>query len=110
MLFLVRHGRPILERGLVPSMWQLDPAGFDDIWALRESGRLPSSATWYSSPEPKAVATAHLLTDSEVGIVDDLREQFRDTDAWLHDFDGAVRRAFADPDRGLVLSHLTRRS
>ncbi|MCB0895752.1 MAG: histidine phosphatase family protein [Nocardioides sp.] len=98
MLHLVRHGRPLVERGLMASAWELDPAGFDDIWRLRESGRLPGRARWFSSPEPKAVATAHLLTDGEVGIVDGLREHVRDTGDWLDDFDGTVRRAFAAPD------------
>ena len=99
MLHLVRHGRPLVERGLLASAWELDPAGFDDIWALRESGRLPLRAAWYCSPEPKAVATAQLLTDGDVATVDALREQVRDTSDWLDDFDTVVRRAFADPER-----------
>ncbi len=99
MLHLVRHGRPLVEPGLLPSAWELDPAGFDAIWALRESGRLPGSARWFCSPEPKAVATAQLLTESQVGIVDGLAEQVRDTADWISRFDDVVRRAFADPDR-----------
>src|SRR6478735_4555826 len=98
-LHLVRHGRPIIEPGLLPSAWELDPAHFDDIWALRESGRLPNGATWFCSPEPKAVATAQLLTEAEVGIVEGLREQVRDTGDWIDDLETVVRRAFADPDR-----------
>lgn len=81
-----------------PHGWELDPAGFDDVWALRESGRLPERAVWFCSPEPKAVATAQLLTESEVGIVDDLREHVRDTADWIEDFAAAVARAFAEPD------------
>lgn len=99
MIVLVRHGRPRVEPGLLASAWELDPAGFDDIWALRESGRLPQRARWFSSPEPKALATAHLLTDTEVGVVDGLREQVRDTADWIEDFEATVRRAFAEPDR-----------
>jgi broad specificity phosphatase PhoE len=53
---------------------------------------------WVSSPEPKALQTAQLLTESEVGVVDDLREHVRDTTDWLEDFEGTVRRAFAQPD------------
>lgn len=98
MLYLVRHGRPRIEPGLLPSAWELDPAGFDDIWALRESGRLPVRAHWFTSPEAKAIATAQLLTDADVAIVDGLREQVRDTGDWLDDFDATVRRAFAEPD------------
>lgn len=98
MLHLVRHGRPLVEPGLLPSAWELDPDHFDDIWALRESGRLPAGAAWFCSPEPKAVATAQLLTEGEVGVVDGLREQVRDTADWIDDFEGTVRRAFARPD------------
>jgi len=78
--------------------WELDPAGFDDVWALRESGRLPERAVWFCSPEPKAVATAQLLTEGDVGVVDALREHVRESTAWLEDFTGTVARAFAAPD------------
>ncbi|CAI9419100.1 histidine phosphatase family protein [Nocardioides sp. T2.26MG-1] len=99
MLYLVRHGRPLVEPGLLPSAWELDPAGFEDIWALRESGRLPDDGHWFCSPEPKAVATAQLLTDGPVGIVEGLAEQIRDTGDWIDRFEAVVRRAFADPTR-----------
>ncbi len=97
-LHLVRHGRPLVVPGTPAATWELDPAGFDDVWALRESGRLPRGAVWFCSPEPKAVGTAQLLTEAEVGIVDDLREHERGP-AWVEDFPGAVAHAFADPDR-----------
>jgi broad specificity phosphatase PhoE len=97
-LFLVRHGRPVVDRDRPATEWELDPSGYDDIWALRTSGRLPAPAAWFSSPEPKALATAELLTDGDVGVVDGLREQVRDTTEWIDDFDDAVRRSFAVPD------------
>ena len=40
-LFLVRHGRPTIDRAVPAHEWELDPAAYDDIWALRSSGRLP---------------------------------------------------------------------
>ena len=97
-LFLVRHGRPLVEPGRPPAAWELDPAGFDGVWALRESGRLPGGAVWFSSPEPKAMQTAQLLTEGEVGVVDGLREHVRDTTDWIDDFEGTVRRAFDRPE------------
>jgi broad specificity phosphatase PhoE len=97
-LFLVRHGRPRVERDRPAAEWELDPAGFDDVWALRESGRLPEDAAWFCSPEPKAVGTAQLLTEGDVGILDELREHVRDSSDWVEDFDAVVRRAFAEPD------------
>jgi broad specificity phosphatase PhoE len=98
MLFLVRHGRPLVARNRPAAQWDLDPLRYDDVWRLRESGRLPAQAAWFSSPEPKAVGTAHLLTDGAVGIVDDLREHVRDATDWIEDFEGTVRRAFAEPE------------
>ncbi len=98
MLFLVRHGRPLVDRSRPAHEWELDPAGYDEIWALRTSGRLPQHAAWFSSPEPKALATAELLTDGDVGVVEGLREQVRDSAEWIEDFEDAVRRALAVPE------------
>ncbi|MDO9496805.1 MAG: histidine phosphatase family protein [Nocardioides sp.] len=97
-LFLVRHGLPHRDRDRIAAEWELDPAGFDDVWALRESGRLPREAVWFCSPEPKAVGTAQLLTEREVGIVDDLGEHERLSSDWIEGFEAVVRRAFAHPD------------
>ncbi|MEI7058318.1 histidine phosphatase family protein [Nocardioides sp. CCNWLW239] len=94
MLFLVRHGRPVQVRGVAAEHWELDPDGFDDVWALRD--RLPAGATWYSSPETKAQQTAQPLTDGDVGVVDALREHRRG-EAWVEDFDATVEQAFAEP-------------
>lgn len=92
---LVRHGRPLVDPCRPAAAWELDPEGFDDVWALR--GRLPSGATWFCSPEPKAVETAQLLTDGEVGILEGLAE-LRRPDAWDPAYEASVARAFARPD------------
>jgi len=97
-LHLVRHGRSAPRPGVPAHEWELDPAGFDDIWALRESGRLPERAVWFTSPEPRAIATAQLLHEGEVGVVLDLREHVRETADWLADFPDTVERAFAEPE------------
>lgn len=96
-LHLVRHGRPAVVPCTPAATWDLDPAAYDDVWALRASGRLPERAAWISSPEPKALQTAQLLTDTDVGVLDDLREHQR-TGEWVEDFAGTVRRAFEHPD------------
>jgi broad specificity phosphatase PhoE len=96
-LHLVRHGRPRADWSRPAHEWPLDPASYDDVWALRQ--RLPSTSAWYSSPEPKAVETTQLLTDAAVGIVDGLREHVRDATGHLDDFTDVVRRAFDQPDR-----------
>ena len=103
-LFLVRHGRPLVDPERPAATWRLDPAALGDVDALRASGRLPAGATWCSSPEPKARETAARLTDRPVQVVDDLAEQVRgvhwfDTD---DDFRAAVRRAFERPDERAV--------
>ncbi len=58
---------------------------------------LPQHAVWFSSPEPKALATAQLLTDEPVDVVSDLREHERHSTDWIDDFEPVVRRAFDHP-------------
>lgn len=100
-LYLVRHGRPVIDADQPASTWPLDPAYAADIAALRP--RLPRKATrWYSSPEVKAVETAGLLTPGKVAIVDDLREIERPTAVRSDDDESwadAVRRTLTEPDR-----------
>lgn len=97
-LFLVRHGLPWIERSRPAHEWVLDPAGYPAIDALRSSGRLPARARWFSSPEPKALETAHRLTSSHVTVVPALREHERHFTRWVADFPSVVRRAFERPD------------
>jgi broad specificity phosphatase PhoE len=96
VLYLVRHGRPLIDRARPAHEWELDPAYADDVRALRP--RLPLHAAWFSSPEPKALATAQLLTDEPVEVVDDLREHERHSTDWIDDFESVVRRAFERPE------------
>lgn len=95
-LFLVRHGRPLIEQGRPAVEWELDPAGFDDVWAIRESGRLPEQAAWFCAPSPVAQQTAQLLTDGQVGVVEGLRQQVRGS-TWVDAFDEVLTHAFAEP-------------
>jgi broad specificity phosphatase PhoE len=96
LLFLVRHGRPRIDRSQAAHLWPLDPSHADQVQVLRD--RLPEHASWYSSPEPKALGTAVLLTDDPVEVVDDLREHERHSTDWVEDFEEVVRRAFAEPE------------
>jgi broad specificity phosphatase PhoE len=96
-LFLVRHGRPLVVQGRPAHEWTLDPAYDDDVRALRP--QLPDDAAWFSSPEPKALLTARLLTEQPIEIVPDLREHERRTTDWIAEFEPVVARAFAHPDR-----------
>ena len=67
-LYLVRHGAPAIQPNRPASQWQLAPTGFRAVAALRHSGRLPDKAAWFSSPEPKAIGTARLLTNREISV------------------------------------------
>jgi broad specificity phosphatase PhoE len=96
VLYLVRHGRPLIDRARPAHEWELDPAYADDVHALRR--RLPVHAAWFSSPEPKALTTAGLLTDEPIEVVADLREHERHTSDWVDDFERVVRRAFEQPE------------
>jgi broad specificity phosphatase PhoE len=96
VLYLVRHGRPLIDRARPAHEWDLDPAYADDVRALGR--RLPAHAAWFSSPEPKALATARLLTDEPVEVIDDLREQERHNTHWIEAFEPLVRRAFEHPE------------
>ncbi|HET7387252.1 MAG TPA: histidine phosphatase family protein [Nocardioidaceae bacterium] len=100
-LFLVRHGRSDVRREHAAQDWGIDPDGYVDIAALADSGRLPATATWFSSPEPKAITTARLLHPGTLRVVPGLAEQRRGTH-WFEqpdDLEDAVRRAFENPEQ-----------
>lgn len=67
---------------------------------LRDSGVLPEDAAWTSSPEPKAVGTARLLTDTALMLEEDLLEAGRDESLVPEsEFHQRVIRAFETPAR-----------
>jgi broad specificity phosphatase PhoE len=104
VIHLVRHGRPLIDPTEPPETWPLDPAGLPDVDAMRESGRLPAPATWFSSPEAEARETAARLTDRPVTVVEELAEHRRGVH-WFDTADGfaaAVRSAFDRPDQSAV--------
>lgn len=102
VLHLVRHGRPRTQPGQPAADWGLDPDGLPGLLTLRDSGVLPGDAAWFSSPEPKAVATARFLHPGRLTVVPGLEEQHRGS-RWFDDeaaFAAAVERAFTDPRHG----------
>jgi broad specificity phosphatase PhoE len=96
-LYLVRHGRPILDRAVPASTWVLDPEHEHLVTELAARAPWPEDAVWFTSPEPKAARTAFLLAGREVPVEEDLREHDRGDTAWVPDFAGAIREAFASP-------------
>ena len=104
MIHLVRHGRSLVDQDAPPDTWPLDPAGYADVEALRNSGRLPPAGTWFSSPEVKARETAARLTDAPVTVVGALAEHRRGVH-WFESadqFGAAVRAAVERPDERVV--------
>lgn len=96
-LYLVRHGRPVVDPSVPASEWALDPEHEHEVVALGASSRLPDGAAWFTSPEPKAARTAEILAGQPVDVVHDLCEHER-TAGWVEDFPAAVAEAFARPD------------
>jgi broad specificity phosphatase PhoE len=96
-LYLVRHGRPILDTTVPASTWVLDPEHEFLVEELAARAPWADDAVWFTSPEPKAMRTAFLLAEREVPVVEDLREHDRGATGWVPDFAGALRGAFASP-------------
>lgn len=97
VLYLVRHGRPIIDPAVPASAWVLDPEYEHQVADLSARGPWPADAVWSTSPEPKAERTALLLAGREVPVVEDLREHERLRNGWTPDFVDAVREALANP-------------
>lgn len=97
VLYLVRHGRPILDPTNPASTWVLDPEHEHLVADLAARAPWPDDAVWFTSPEPKAARTAFLLTGRDVPVVKDLREHDRSGTGWVPDFADVVREAFATP-------------
>jgi broad specificity phosphatase PhoE len=98
-LHLVRHGRVVPDAGPA-SGWTLHPEAAAGIAELCRSGVLPASATWFSSPESKAIQTARALTDRTIHPVDGLREMSRPAERWRggDGWHSVVRRSIDVPD------------
>lgn len=97
VLYLVRHGRPNVDRTVPASTWVLDPEHEHLVADLAARAPWPDDAVWFTSPEPKAVRTAFLLAGREVPVAEDLREHDRGGTTWVPDFADTVGEAFARP-------------
>ncbi|MFE7503714.1 histidine phosphatase family protein [Promicromonospora sp. NPDC057488] len=96
-LYLVRHGRPIIDPAVPASTWVLDPEHEHQVADLASRAPWSADAVWFTSPEPKAQRTALLLAGREVPVVEDLREHDRIGNGWVPNFADVVREAFATP-------------
>lgn len=76
-LYLVRHAAVTVRPALPSSQWHLSPEGRAAAEALAENEEWSSIAVVYSSPEPKAIATAQRIASRHglrLQIERDLRE------------------------------------
>lgn len=93
-IFLVRHAEPEIDPTRPATTWDLAPGQEAKLASI--AARLPEDARYFSSPEPKATATARLLTPEPVEVVADLRELERGPE-WVEDYERAVYRALTRP-------------
>ncbi|HET7684564.1 MAG TPA: histidine phosphatase family protein [Marmoricola sp.] len=93
-LFLVRHAEPEIDPTRDATTWELAPGAEAQLEAI--AAQLPPDARHFSSPEPKAIATARMLTAEPVEVVADLREHERGA-AWIDDYETTVVRALLRP-------------
>lgn len=93
-LFFVRHGPVHVEPDRPPAQWRLDANAGAVLAAW--AGHLPQHPTshWVSSTEPKAISTAHRLTEQPVATHPDLGEVRRG--GWSPHYDATVAEFFAD--------------
>ena len=96
-LYLVRHGRPVVDPSVPASTWVLDPEYEHLVTEMAARAPWSAGAVWFTSPEPKAARTARLLAGRDVPLVDDLREHVRRGTGLLSDFVDSVGEAFAHP-------------
>jgi broad specificity phosphatase PhoE len=76
-LYLVRHAAVTVRPEVPAERWHLSPEGRDGASALAEDPSWPDVALIYTSPEPKAVATAQRIAAPHklaIAIERDLRE------------------------------------
>lgn len=97
-LYLVRHGRPVIDPSVPASAWTLDPGYEHLVTDLAARAPWSADAVWFTSPEPKAARTARLLAGRDVLLVADLREHERRGTGLIPDFVDAVGEAFANPN------------
>lgn len=84
-IVLVRHAQVTQQPDLPPARWPLSEAGLRAAIALRDDPVLADIARFFTSPEPKAVATARAVAARRpVEEVADLRELDRPF-GWISD-------------------------
>jgi broad specificity phosphatase PhoE len=106
-IVLVRHAAVKTEPAVLPSFWQLSDEGRARARALARERLWRPIERIFTSPEAKALETAHIIAGPNgmtVTAVEDLREVERPANQWFDDdypggYAGAVRDYMAAPER-----------
>lgn len=104
-IVLVRHAMVETDPAVLPSLWQLSDEGRAGARRLARERLWGPVQRIFTSPEAKAMETAHIIAGSNgitVTAVEDLREVERPAHQWFGDeypggYPGAVRDYFARP-------------
>ncbi|MGD9889753.1 MAG: histidine phosphatase family protein [Dehalococcoidia bacterium] len=106
-IVLVRHAAVETEPAVVPALWQLSDEGRAGARALARERLWWPIERIFTSPEAKALETAHIIAGPNgmtVTAVEDLHEVERPANQWFDDrypggYAGAVRDYLAAPER-----------
>lgn len=105
-LVLVRHALPVIVQDRPPEEWSLHDDAAADVECLAGELRRQGIDGIVTSPEPKAIGTAHLIaTKLDIPVTEDdaLREQGGGSVPWLEGeaFGRTVAEHFARPDEAV---------
>jgi broad specificity phosphatase PhoE len=106
-IVLVRHAAVEVDPAVLPSLWHLSDEGRAGARALARRRLWRPIERIFTSPELKALETAHIIAGPNgmtVTSVEDLREVERPANQWIDDrypggYTGAVRDYLAAPKR-----------
>jgi broad specificity phosphatase PhoE len=104
-LVLIRHAQVTLDSRVPVDQWRLSEEGITAAAALRRDTVVAEVQLFYSSPEPKAVATAAAISGRKSIVqVPDLKELDRAAVGWLRteaEYAALVAEIFRHPDESI---------
>jgi broad specificity phosphatase PhoE len=101
-LVLIRHARVTVDPRLPADQWRLSAQGIEAASALCRDPAVAEVSLFYTSSEPKALATALAISGRQAVVqVPDLRELDRSAAGWLDtaaEYAALVEELFRHPD------------
>ncbi|MDE0013893.1 MAG: histidine phosphatase family protein [Candidatus Poribacteria bacterium] len=102
-LILVKHSLPQIEPEVPANQWRLSEEGQRRVQVLAQKLAQYELDLIFSSIEPKAIETAHIVAaalEKQVEIVEDLHEHDRRNVGFLEKqrFEASIAQFFAQPD------------